>query len=59
MTDFYDYKIFIGDREIKNILYIEKIDTVLSILLRIEFINEFDKYEVIVRPIEDFIFKRK
>ena len=57
MNDFYDYKIFYKEKEIKNILNIEKVEYKLHRYnLIIEHINNNGKFEVISDDINNFTF---
>lgn len=55
----YDYRIFLNDVEITNIISIDKVDYFGGSTLIIEYINNDGKYKMVSENIENFTFKNK
>lgn len=55
----YDYRIFLGDVEITNIISIDKVDYFCVSILIIEYIDNDGKYKMVSENIEKFTFKNK
>lgn len=55
----YDYRIFLGDVEITNIISIDKVDYFCGSTLIIEYIDNDGKYKMVSDDIEKFTFKNK
>lgn len=55
----YDYRIFLNDVEITNIISIDKVDYFGGSALIIEYIDNDGKYKMVSENIEKFTFKNK